>query len=99
MSLIVSDTGPLRYLVLCRQVNLLGVLYQQLVIPQAVARDLSNDRTPKLVKMWCNHLPTWAVVGQPASLVDDLGLVGEALRQVFPRGLLSSNLVPHRRKS
>lgn len=71
MSLIVSDTGPLRYLVLCRQVHLLGILYGQVVIPEAVARELSQDHTPAAVKAWLAQLPSWALVRHPARLVSD----------------------------
>lgn len=46
----VSDTTPLRYLVAIGQEHLLNALFTRFVIPGAVLDELTDDRTPKIVR-------------------------------------------------
>lgn len=65
MSLVVSDSGPLHYLVLCQAVEVIPKLYRQLVIPSAVARELAHSQTPPVVHDWIQTPPQWARILRP----------------------------------
>lgn len=52
MSLVVADSGPIHYLVLCETIGVLPKLYDRLVIPAAVADELTHARTPPAVARW-----------------------------------------------
>ncbi len=79
MSLVVADSSPLNYLVVCQVVDVLPQLYGQVVIPQAVFDELSHPGAPEVVRGWLTPLPSWASVRAAASV--DAGLAlgkGEA---------------------
>ena len=69
--LVISDTSPLRYLILIGQADLLPALYSEILIPQAFASDLEHPSTPEPVRLWLAHRPSWLQVVpltiQPAS--------------------------------
>ena len=44
--IVVADSGPLHYLILLEQVDLLRRFYGQVVVPEAVASELSNAAAP-----------------------------------------------------
>lgn len=48
--IVVSDAGPLRYLVLIDQAEVLHELYGQVIVPQAVFAELQRASTPTLVR-------------------------------------------------
>jgi predicted nucleic acid-binding protein len=48
--IIVSDTSPINYLVLIREIELLPKLFGEVVIPQAVLDELKQEGTPEAVK-------------------------------------------------
>ena len=77
--IVVADSGPLHYLVLLDQVDLLHRFYGQVVIPDAVAYELCAAATPSAVSGWIARLPAWATVApvsqeQIAAITDDLDL-------------------------
>ena len=47
--IVVADASPLNYLVLIDQIDLLPVLYQKVLIPEAVFAELRRPRAPKSV--------------------------------------------------
>jgi predicted nucleic acid-binding protein len=67
LSLVVADTTPINYLVLCEAINVLQTLYGELVIPSPVFRELNHERTPTVVRSWVNSLPRWAAVKAPTA--------------------------------
>jgi predicted nucleic acid-binding protein len=72
--LIVSDTGPLNYLVLTHYQNLLPALFGEVVIPQKVSEELQRDETPLAVRQWIAQAPDWLsirAVNRPLDLVTD----------------------------
>jgi len=78
VSVVVSDTSPLHYLILCGAETALPHLFRQIVIPPTVFAELQRVNTPALVRQWGQSLPHWAVVQAPKAL--DLALdvdVGE----------------------
>ena len=57
--IVVSDAGPLHYLVLIGQVELLPRLYGQVVVPVTVVNELQHLRTPVIVRTWISTAPAW----------------------------------------
>ena len=68
MSVVVSDTSPLHYLILCGTETVLPRLFSQVVIPPTVFRELQQPNTPAPVRQWANSLPAWATVQTPKTL-------------------------------
>ena len=68
MSVVVSDTSPLHYLILCGAEATLSRLFGQVVIPPTVFRELQQPNTPPLVRQWARSLPAWAAVQAPKTL-------------------------------
>ncbi|NER96779.1 MAG: DUF3368 domain-containing protein [Symploca sp. SIO1B1] len=65
--IVISDTSPLCYLLLIGQIELLPQLYGQVLIPQRVQQELSDERSPAIVRNWINNSPNWLTV----ATVDD----------------------------
>jgi predicted nucleic acid-binding protein len=82
VSLVVSDSGPVQYLVLCQAMEVLPKLYGQLVIPTAVSLELSHPHTPAQVSRWVQALPKWASIKAPAR-VDFLRQLGPGEREAI----------------
>ncbi len=74
MSVVVSDTSPLHYLILCGAEVILPRLFRQVVIPPTVFRELQQPNTPLPVRQWARLLPAWAAVQAPKSLNLSLGI-------------------------
>ncbi len=68
MSIVVSDTSPLHYLILCGAEAILPRLFRQVVIPPTVFRELQQPNTPPPVHEWARSLPTWTAVQTPKTL-------------------------------
>ena len=68
MTVVVSDTSPLHYLILCDSVEVLARLFTQIVVPPAVFQELTNERTPQAVRQWAQSLPEWVKVQSPTTL-------------------------------
>lgn len=65
MSVVVSDTSPLHYLLLCGAESILPRLFRQVLIPPIVFRELQQVNTPALVCQWAASLPAWVAVLSP----------------------------------
>ena len=57
--IVVADTSPLNYLLEIGQESVLPVLYQRVLIPQAVLDELAHLDAPKAVANWRLDLPSW----------------------------------------
>ena len=68
MSVVVSDTSPLHYLILCGAETILPRLFRRVVIPPMVFRELQQPNTPPPVQQWARSLPVWAAVQAPKAL-------------------------------
>ena len=73
--IVVADTGPVHYLILCGQAELLRQLFGSLLIPPAVHREMLHPQAPAAVRGWASAMPTWANVRSPtdASRFSNLG--------------------------
>src|SRR5688500_2263077 len=63
--LVVADTSPLRYLIVIQAIEILPLLYERVVMPQAVFTELQHPRSPHEVRSWLAALPAWVEIGQP----------------------------------
>jgi predicted nucleic acid-binding protein len=57
--IVVADTGPLSYLVLIGHIELLPMLFQEVIIPMAVRHELVSRNAPPLVRDWIATAPAW----------------------------------------
>ena len=75
--IVVADSGPLRYLILIEQAELLPPLHGRIVIPTGVLGELTHASTPPGVRVWMEDLPDWITVKSPAKpLTDCSALLG-----------------------
>jgi len=65
VSLVVSDTTPLNYLILIGHVEVLPRLFGTLLVPPAVIQEMHHPKTPPEVAAWARHLPSWLEVKAP----------------------------------
>jgi len=72
VSVVVSDTSPLHYLILCQSIELLPRLFKQVFIPPTVHRELTHLNTPVPVRTWAQHLPAWVEIKTPANIDSSL---------------------------
>jgi len=68
VSVVVADTSPLHYLILCGAEGTLPRLFRQVVIPPAVLHELQQANTPPVVRQWATTLPDWIIVQSPKTL-------------------------------
>ena len=82
--IVVADTTPLNYLILIEQMDLLRVLYGKVLIPPAVALELSHPRTPNLVRTWMASGADWLEIRAPRQIPDDfLSVLGPGEREAI----------------
>jgi predicted nucleic acid-binding protein len=72
MSVIISNTTPINYLVLIDQINVLRHLYAHVMIPQAVFGELQDEGTPGKVKAWVASHPEWLEVRTVSAPLDPM---------------------------
>ncbi len=72
--IVVSDTSPINYLVLIGAVDVLGDLYGGVIIPPAVASELSDEGTPDAVRRWFASHPDWISIRSPSHELSEPGL-------------------------
>ncbi len=68
MSVVVSDTSPLHYLILCGAETILPRLFLKVVIPPMVFSEMQQPNTPLPVLEWARALPEWVAVQSPKSV-------------------------------
>jgi predicted nucleic acid-binding protein len=65
--LIVADTGPINYLVLIGSIDLLPILFEQVILPSAVQAELADLDAPLSVRTWIASPPAWLDVRETPS--------------------------------
>ncbi len=60
--IVVADSGPLHYLILLDHSELLRRFYSRVVVPDAVASELSAAGAPPTVRDWILQPPSWVSV-------------------------------------
>ena len=72
--LIVSDTGPINYLVQIGCIDVLGPLFGAVLVPPGVVEELRHIRTPHAVRAWIESPPPWAQRKSPSTVDLTIGL-------------------------
>ena len=57
--IVVADSSPLHYLILLEQAEILPRLYENVLIPDAVAAELRSPWAPRRVSEWMSRPPSW----------------------------------------
>ena len=60
--IVVADSGPLHYLILLDHADLLHRFYGAVLVPEAVAVELSPASAPLVVRDWMSRAPSWLTV-------------------------------------
>lgn len=55
--IVVSDTSPIRYLVLLQIEHILPALFGEIFVPPAVHAELRRANTPEIVRAWATRPP------------------------------------------
>lgn len=79
-SIVVSDTGPLHYLVLIGQSAALPRLFGAVAIPADVAEELRHPNAPETVRAWVSSPPPWLSVYDAGPAPADLCRLGPGER-------------------
>lgn len=59
---VVADTGPIHYLVLIGQIEILPILFERVSIPSVVRDELADAQAPEAVRRWAQNPPVWLEV-------------------------------------
>jgi predicted nucleic acid-binding protein len=74
LTLIVSDSSPLNILICLGQEHVLCKLFDRVVIPPEVVRELSHARAPSKVRQFIATPPSWLSISAPTKLLSFLHL-------------------------
>jgi len=55
--IVIADTGPINYLVLIGEIDVLPALYNLVLIPPSVHQELGHKRAPEAVRLWIVRPP------------------------------------------
>lgn len=67
---VITNNTPLRYLIFLGYETILQALFTHLLVPQAVAHELQQPKTPVRVRTWMASPPAWVEVRHPVSRPD-----------------------------
>lgn len=56
---VVADTGPIHYLILIGQTEILPALFESVIIPSGVRDELTRAEAPEVVRNWIHAPPAW----------------------------------------
>jgi predicted nucleic acid-binding protein len=70
VSVVVADTGPLNYLILIGEIDLLPALFDSVIVPPSVIAELRHPHAPDPVAQWVRSLPEWIHLHAPESVLE-----------------------------
>lgn len=85
--IVISDASPLHYLALINRIDLLGDLFGRVVVPLAVARELSHPAASEIVRALMSKPPGWLEIRFPAKLDPSLPRLGAGETQALSLAL------------
>lgn len=92
--IVVSDTSPINYLVLIELQDLLPSLFDRIIIPEAVRRELQADGTPEPVRQFIAAAPDWMEVCSGPQVPATLAHLDSGEREALALALtVSANFV------
>ncbi len=63
--IVIADTGPINYLILIGEIEVLPGLYHRVTIPPSVCEELCHSSAPAPVRTWMVQPPEWLEVVAP----------------------------------
>jgi predicted nucleic acid-binding protein len=75
--IVVSDTGPLNYLVLIHEIDVLPKLFEQVFVPPSVVVELTRLKTPDVVRTWADSPPAWLTIIAPGFRLPSTASLGD----------------------
>ena len=85
--IVVADAGPIQYLVRIAAIGVLAPLYQRVLVPQSVARELLQNNAPAAVRAWIGQPPTWCEVRPDPPADPTLAFLDPGERAAIPLAL------------
>ncbi len=85
--IVVSDASPLNILVRIGCVDVLPSLFGSVILPPAVAGELSHAATPEVVRQWLAAGPGWLQVQTPQRMDPTLEMADAGERQAISLAL------------
>ena len=80
---VVSNTSPLNYLVLIELQQLLPALFNRVLVPEAVLRELRSPAAPAQVGEWLDTTPDWLESRVGADIPSELRQLGPGEREAI----------------
>lgn len=80
---VVSNTSPLNYLVLTELQQLLPALFNRVLVPEAVLRELRSPAAPAQVGEWLDTTPDWLESRVAADIPSELRQLGPGEREAI----------------
>lgn len=68
MRLVIADTGPVNYLILIEHIEVLSQLFDRVILPYVVQRELLDGNAPPEVRSWIANPPAWLEVHEVADM-------------------------------
>jgi predicted nucleic acid-binding protein len=68
--IVIADTGPINYLILIGEIEVLPALYRRILVPPSVYQELQRPRAPETVRAWIARPPAWLEVRSPGKSPD-----------------------------
>jgi len=72
--IVISDTGPINYLLAIGHIDLLPRLFGRIVLPAAVVAELQSAEAPQINHIWTANLPAGFVVRSASRLDESIDL-------------------------
>jgi len=72
--IVVSDSSPINILVRIQHIDVLPRMFGAVIIPPAVAAELSHARTPSQVRALITSRPPWLTVRAPLHIDNTIGI-------------------------
>lgn len=63
----VSDTTPIHYLILIGKEQILPILFNEIIIPEAVIDEMQHPEAPLDVRRWIISPPNWVRIGKASA--------------------------------
>jgi predicted nucleic acid-binding protein len=70
VSVVVSDTTPLNYLILIGKIDVLPSLFGSVIVPPAVIAEMNHPKAPVAVAHWASSPPHWLKIRVPLNTLN-----------------------------